>query len=271
MVAMSVPCICVPQRCAKKPFQEKRLWGPKMRQRSKQQANVNKRQRPPPTKLRAEHFDGDDEDEDKVGEDTYSNSAYTESEEESEDIVNDNYYVVSQDDDESEDDEEDNTEYHDQIKARVKKSSIKNENQSGDTPEGSYFAKRLPTHLMKDDPSLKWFQKPHTLTMMLAMGFVGIFGAFLRDESDSLTNIKVLVINYSQTTRFFIHTINSLFKRYNSGLVAAAGAFLVFSVLYLHDGPFRRPHPIIWRFFTGLGIIYLLSLIYLFFQVIRPN
>ncbi len=56
----------------------------------------------------------------------------------------------------------------------------------------------------------------------------------------------------------------------NSGLVAAALVFLVFCLLYLHDGPFVRPHPAVWRVVTGCGILYLCSLIYLLFQVLPP-
>jgi hypothetical protein len=44
--------------------------------------------------------------------------------------------------------------------------------------------------------------------------------------------------------------------------------FLVFCLLYLHDGPFIRPHPAVWRVVTGVGILYLCSLIYLLFQAL---
>eukprot|EP01087_Luapelamoeba_hula_P013646 TRINITY_DN3901_c0_g1_i2.p1 TRINITY_DN3901_c0_g1~~TRINITY_DN3901_c0_g1_i2.p1 ORF type:complete len:500 (+),score=92.13 TRINITY_DN3901_c0_g1_i2:36-1502(+) len=103
------------------------------------------------------------------------------------------------------------------------------------------FAQNLPRHVMVDDPSLSWFRKPHTLTMMIVTLLVIIVGAFTMDSNNTEVNVKV-------------------------GLTAAAGAFLVFSVLYLHDGPFLRPHPAVWRFVTGCGIIYLLGLTFLFFQ-----
>jgi len=107
--------------------------------------------------------------------------------------------------------------------------------------EQDYFAKKLPHHLMRDDPSLNWFQKPHTLTVMGIALIVLIFGAFTREGTDTVTNVKI-------------------------GLCAGAMAFLVFCLLYLHDGPFVRPHPAVWRVVTGIGILYLCSLIYLLFQ-----
>lgn len=59
--------------------------------------------------------------------------------------------------------------------------------------EQDYFAKKLPQHLMKDDPSLNWFQKPHTITVMAIALIVLIFGAFTRDGADTVANAKVYV------------------------------------------------------------------------------
>ncbi|KAL6065532.1 CDP-diacylglycerol--serine O-phosphatidyltransferase [Balamuthia mandrillaris] len=108
--------------------------------------------------------------------------------------------------------------------------------------EEDNFARALPKKLMEDDPSLNWFQKPHTITMLVVGGIVLIYGAFTRDSTgESVDNVK-------------------------TGLVAAALAFLVFCMLYLHDGPFKRPHPAVWRVVTGLGVLYQMSLVYLLFQ-----
>eukprot|EP01089_Gocevia_fonbrunei_P015768 TRINITY_DN4708_c0_g1_i1.p1 TRINITY_DN4708_c0_g1~~TRINITY_DN4708_c0_g1_i1.p1 ORF type:complete len:448 (-),score=75.30 TRINITY_DN4708_c0_g1_i1:178-1377(-) len=93
---------------------------------------------------------------------------------------------------------------------------------------------------MEDDKSLHWFQKPHTLTVLLICGIVLVIGAFTR-EADTQTNIKF-------------------------GACAAAVVFLVFCMLYLHDGPFTRPHPAVWRIITGIGILYLLGMVALLFQ-----
>ena len=128
--------------------------------------------------------------------------------------------------------------------------------------DDDYFAKALPGHLMKDDPSLNWFQKPHTVTIFIVAGIIVLVAACSRDQSDTEANVKMYFVIFA-----FILLLTNVF----SGLLAAAGAFLVFSVLYLHDGPFRRPHPVVWRFVTGIGIVYLLSLLFLLFQVEEQN
>lgn len=107
--------------------------------------------------------------------------------------------------------------------------------------EQDYFAKKLPQHLMVDDPSLNWFQKPHTITVMAIALIVLIFGAFTREGTETVANVKF-------------------------GLCAGAVVFLVFCLLYLHDGPFVRPHPAVWRVVTGIGILYLCSLVWILFQ-----
>ena len=57
--------------------------------------------------------------------------------------------------------------------------------------EGDYFAKVLPSHLMKDDPSLNWFQKPHTVTMFIVAGIIVLVAAFTADQTDTETNVKM--------------------------------------------------------------------------------
>ncbi|KAH8928351.1 PSS-domain-containing protein [Atractiella rhizophila] len=54
--------------------------------------------------------------------------------------------------------------------------------------------------------------------------------------------------------------------RAHSGILSACGAFLVFGMLNFRDGPFTRPHPAFWRVVLGVNVIYLMGLIYLYFQ-----
>jgi phosphatidylserine synthase 2 len=42
--------------------------------------------------------------------------------------------------------------------------------------------------------------------------------------------------------------------------------FLMFSAVQMRDGIFFRPHPMLWRFITGLGVLYLCALVFLMFQ-----
>lgn len=63
--------------------------------------------------------------------------------------------------------------------------------------EGDYFAKVLPGHLMKDDPSLNWFQKPHTVTMFIVAGIIVLVAAFSHDQRDTEANVKTYDILFS--------------------------------------------------------------------------
>lgn len=39
----------------------------------------------------------------------------------------------------------------------------------------------------------------------------------------------------------------------------------------LRDGPFIRPHPVFWRAVQAVSIVYLMLIIYIFFQVPSLN
>lgn len=51
-----------------------------------------------------------------------------------------------------------------------------------------------------------------------------------------------------------------------SGIYAAIGAFLLFSMIQFRDGPFIRPHPAFWRIVLGINLIYELAMVFLLFQ-----
>ena len=55
---------------------------------------------------------------------------------------------------------------------------------------------------------------------------------------------------------------------YNSkrGLLAALYFWLALGMTIMPDGPFSRPHPIIWRLMFSMSIVYELLLIFLLFQ-----
>lgn len=50
------------------------------------------------------------------------------------------------------------------------------------------------------------------------------------------------------------------------GLIAMVFIFLAYCFAQLRDGVMRRPHPGFWRIVTGVGILYLMALIFLLFQ-----
>lgn len=52
-----------------------------------------------------------------------------------------------------------------------------------------------------------------------------------------------------------------------SGIVACMVVFVLLCATVTPNGPFRRPHPAIWRFTFALSIVYELVLIFVLFQV----
>ena len=51
------------------------------------------------------------------------------------------------------------------------------------------------------------------------------------------------------------------------GVVAVVIVFILIGVIQMPDGPFVRPHPVLWRLFLCLTILYVLMLIFALFQV----
>nr|XP_006823665.1 PREDICTED: phosphatidylserine synthase 1-like [Saccoglossus kowalevskii] len=92
-----------------------------------------------------------------------------------------------------------------------------------------------------DDITLEFFYKPHTLTLLLIVVLTALYFAFTRDEVTSKENIR-------------------------DGICCAVFFFLVLSVLTFPNGPFTRPHPALWRIVFGIGVLYLLSLVFILFQ-----
>ena len=55
-----------------------------------------------------------------------------------------------------------------------------------------------------------------------------------------------------------------------SGIGAIIASFLFYAAATFSDGPFTRPHPVVWRITQGVGLCYLFLLVFLFMQV-RPT
>lgn len=50
------------------------------------------------------------------------------------------------------------------------------------------------------------------------------------------------------------------------GLLGTLALFLVVSALAFPNGPFIRPHPVLWRIIFGLSVVYLMILQFTLFQ-----
>ena len=51
------------------------------------------------------------------------------------------------------------------------------------------------------------------------------------------------------------------------GVIAVVVIFLLIGIIHMPDGPFIRPHPVLWRLVLCVSILYILMLIYILFQV----
>jgi phosphatidylserine synthase 2 len=54
-----------------------------------------------------------------------------------------------------------------------------------------------------------------------------------------------------------------------SGVVAVVVVFILIGVIHMPDGPFLRPHPVLWRLALVVNILYVLLLIFTLFQSVE--
>lgn len=92
-----------------------------------------------------------------------------------------------------------------------------------------------------DDISLGIFYNPHTITLLAVSIALLVYFAFVRDTQNLEDNIW-------------------------AGIQICVFFFLVISSLAFPNGPFTRPHPVVWRLVFGLSVLYLLLCIFLLFQ-----
>ena len=93
-----------------------------------------------------------------------------------------------------------------------------------------------------DDISLEFFYKPHTLSLLAVFIAGVIYVAFTRDPKTSLEQDIAI------------------------GLCCVVVFFLIISSLAFPNGPFTRPHPVVWRIVFGMSVLYLMGLLFLLFQ-----
>lgn len=107
--------------------------------------------------------------------------------------------------------------------------------------------KRATTEILRSAPYLSeidfadFFYKPHTLFA----GFVLVTSVFALWKQQ-------LATDQASTIRL--------------GLGCAAWAFVIFGTIHLPDGIMVRPHPAVWRFFQAIAVLYMMIMIFLFFQ-----
>lgn len=67
---------------------------------------------------------------------------------------------------------------------------------------------------------------------------------------------------------FFEETSHETGYNMGRGAVAVVVVFILIGVVHMPNGPFIRPHPVVWRLFLCLIILYILMLIFALFQTI---
>jgi len=92
------------------------------------------------------------------------------------------------------------------------------------------------------DETDSWFWRPHTLTALTVFLIsLAYFALFETSYDDTVLNTK-------------------------RGLLFASIAFLYIAMTHTKNGPFLRPHPIIWRLVLSASVLYELVLIFMLFQ-----
>ena len=89
------------------------------------------------------------------------------------------------------------------------------------------------------------FRRAHTVSALILIA-VGLFYVSLVEQTpdDTIYNMK-------------------------RGVVAVIVVFILIGVIHMPDGPFVRPHPVLWRLVLCILILYVLLLIFALFQVSR--
>lgn len=67
-------------------------------------------------------------------------------------------------------------------------------------------------------------------------------------------------------TEFFSRNDSDLSENVRHGCYCVIFFFLIISCLAFPNGPFTRPHPVVWRMVFGMSVLYLLCLLFLLFQ-----
>ncbi|EGD76935.1 hypothetical protein PTSG_07276 [Salpingoeca rosetta] len=106
--------------------------------------------------------------------------------------------------------------------------------------QGPYRFKIHNTNF-EDDGSQSWFWRPHVVTVLTLVVCAVVYMALFLDDEDSSINAQ-------------------------RGVAVACGVFLVQAAMQFNDGPFIRPHPVVWRLVLGASVLYEMGLLFILFQ-----
>uniref|UniRef100_A0A7E4W0S0 Phosphatidylserine synthase n=1 Tax=Panagrellus redivivus TaxID=6233 RepID=A0A7E4W0S0_PANRE len=100
---------------------------------------------------------------------------------------------------------------------------------------------RFVNERVVNDITLDALYKPHTITVLTLLTALLLYKAFSIEDDKTENNIY-------------------------HGLQAVGALFIILSALVFPNGPFIRPHPLIWRIVFGLSVLYVLVLQFTLFQ-----
>lgn len=115
----------------------------------------------------------------------------------------------------------------------------------GQSPQTAHDWEYYKQSNVFDDGTQTYFWRAHTLTVLFLMTCALFYVAIFESTSND-TNYNI--------------------KR---GLISCVLVFTLVGVTQIPDGPFRRPHPALWRFVFSVSVVYELALIFILFQT--PN
>ncbi|KAK8377432.1 hypothetical protein O3P69_013812 [Scylla paramamosain] len=111
----------------------------------------------------------------------------------------------------------------------------------GNSPMHDWESEKTTEKEFFDDGTMTYFWRAHTLTTLVFMICFLLYEALSPPDEDMVDNTK-------------------------RGIVASLSAFILLGVTVTPDGPFKRPHPAIWRLTFIISIVYELGLIFVLYQ-----
>ncbi|KAI6658523.1 Phosphatidylserine synthase 2-like [Oopsacas minuta] len=84
-------------------------------------------------------------------------------------------------------------------------------------------------------------------------------------RAHTVTALIIVSVVLVYVTMFEIPSADSAFNM-RRGVIAVTLVFILVATIHMPDGPFLRPHPVVWRLVMSCSIVYLLFLIFLLFQ-----
>ncbi|VDN11140.1 unnamed protein product [Dibothriocephalus latus] len=118
-----------------------------------------------------------------------------------------------------------------------------------------YFKKNIEQQPV-EDITLNIFYQSRSITILIVIVAALTWVAFTRQVSSKCRHNLIL---YLRSTGYPLE--DDLFH----GALCVITVFLIISVMIMPNGPFTRPHPLVWRVVFGASLLYFLSIVFVLF------